>query len=266
MSITTASLTNTYDFPVGRRVFVQREVEKRARARGITTVADKATQCLAHDTALLGKRMRVHAGFDGLYGADAVQVDNQIDHGVTGFDGYLESQERMYLGESRGQAAAQLRRALLPEGPGAVIRLPYAQQHAEIDAMLARLEEPDLAQLMTDIPDVLPTVGRLRAINVRYGEVLNSYETQPSTDDLRAADAIGQELLAETLVLIQAHFIANAPQDHEGRAYLLEPILRQNDAIRAARRRRRPARDIDPDTGVDLPEGGEPVEDELPSA
>jgi hypothetical protein len=109
-------------------------------------------------------------------------------------------------------------------------------------------------------------VARLQILNQRYGDVLNSYETQPSTDDLRAADARGQELLAQTLVLIQAHFIVNAPEDHEGRAYLLEPILRQNDAIRASRRRRRPPRDIDPDTGVDLPEADEPAEDELPIA
>lgn len=266
MAITTASLANIYGFPVGRRVFVQREVEKRARALGITAVADKAAQGVAHDTALLSKRIRARAGSDAVYGPEAARVDNQLDHCVTGFDAFLESQSRMYLGERRGESAARLRHALLPDGPGAVIRLPYAQQHAQIDAMLARLEEGDLAQLTSDIPDALPTVGRLRTINVRYGEVLNSYEIQPSTDDLRAADAIGQELLAETLVLIQAHFIANAPQDHEGRAHLLEPILRQNDAIRASRRRRRPPRDVDPDTGVELPEGDEPVEDELPSA
>ncbi|HWN68060.1 MAG TPA: DUF6261 family protein [Haliangium sp.] len=266
MSVTTASLTNTYDFPVGRRVFVQREVERRARDRGITTVADKAAQGLAHDTALLGKRIRLRASFDRLYGDDAVQLDNQVDHCVTGFDGYLESQERMFLGESRSQAAAQLRRALLPEGPGAVIRLPYAQQHAEVDALLARLEEPDLTAYLAELEDVMPRVARLQIVNQRYGEVLNSYQVQPSADELKAGDVIGQELLAETLVLIQAHFITNAPQDQEGRAYLLEPILRQNDAIRASRRRRRPPRDIDPDTGVDLPESDEPVEDESASA
>lgn len=266
MAVTTASMTNIYGFPIGRRVFVQREVEKRARARGITTVADKAAQCVAHDTALLSKRIRVRAGSDALYGPDAVHVDNLLDHCLMGFDVFLDSQSRLYLGEPRGEAAGRLRHALLPDGPAAVIRLPYAQQHAEIDALLARLEEPDLAGLLTEIPDVQPTVARVKTINRRYGEVLNAYETQPSTDELRAADALGQELLAETLVLIQAHFITNAPQDHEGRAYLLEPILRQNDAIRATRRRRRPPQDIDPDTGVDLPEGDAPAEDELPSA
>lgn len=266
MAVTTASLTKIYGFPIGRRVYVQREVEKRARARAIATVADKAAQGLAHDMALMGKRIRVRASSDALYGPDAVSVDNQLDHCVTGFDAFLDSQERMYLGERRGEVASRLRRELLPGGPGAVIRLPYVQQHAYIDAMLARLDEPGLAEHMAEMPELLPMVARLRTLNQRYGEVLNAYDTPPSTDDLRAADARGQELLAETLVLIQAHFIVNAPLDHEGRAYLLEPILRQNEAIRTTRRRRRPARDVDPETGVDLPEVDVPSGDEPPAA
>lgn len=265
MVIPTSSLTNLYGFPVGRRVFVLREVEKRARARGLPAIADKAAQGVAHDSALLTVGIRRRAGSSAVYGVRAMELDNQIDHAVTGFDAFLDSQARLFLNEPRGEAAAHFRHALLPGGPGAVIRLPYTQQHAEIDAMLARLEEPDLVTRVGELPEIVPMAGRLRTLNQQYGDSLNEYDRQPSSDDMRAADARGQELLAETLTLLLAHFISNAPDDHEGRAYLLEPILRQNEAIRASRRRRRKPRDVDPDTGVELPETDPPVENEPPA-
>ncbi|MEM9461108.1 MAG: hypothetical protein AAGF11_43490 [Myxococcota bacterium] len=64
----------------------------------------------------------------------------------------------------------------------------------------------------------------------------------------------GQELLAQSVVLVLAHHIAS--QDLETTRDLLAPIDRQSDAIRNARRRRRQPNDVDPTTGedVDLPE------------
>lgn len=66
----------------------------------------------------------------------------------------------------------------------------------------------------------------------------------------------GQELLAQSVVLILAHYIAH--KDKDITRELLAPVERQSKAIRAARRRRRQPTDIDPTTGEETGEETDP--------
>lgn len=244
---------NIYEFPPGRRIFAAGEIERRATARNLPAIAAHCTRVIAHDREILRIFLRRDAGGGGQYGSDAPAIDNLVDHALVGFHAHLDAQSRMFLGEPRGTSAATVRQALFPNGPGAITQLPYAQQHAQTDAMLAHLEEPSLVEHVNALSDLPPLIERIRTLNAQYGQALHAYGRIPSPDELRALRARGQELMAEVVAMILAHFATLDPPDPEGRAHMLAPVVHQNEAIRSSRRRRRRPQDIDPDTGEELP-------------
>ena len=82
-------------------------------------------------------------------------------------------------------------------------------------------------------------------------------------DPASAAQATAQDTLAATLGLIIGTFALAQPADTAIRDDLLEPILKQNEAMRQIFRRRRTATDVDPQTGDELPaepDAGKPPE------
>lgn len=264
------SLTGTYAFPTGRRVYTAQEVQKRAAKRALKKIARYAASLAAHDRKTLDMEIRRRAGVGGSYGPDALELDAQEDRALSGLDMSLEAQVRLYTEASeRGSAAARIRRAVFPEGVAAITRLSFVQQCVAVDALLDRMAAPDLAEEMATLPELGPIVEHVRALNEQYRESIDDYERGvPTTEEVRAAQSQGQQMLAELLVLILGHYISEAPDDDEGRGDMLEPILRQNEAIRVARQRRRVPGDVNPDTGdeVDLPgaDDGAPA-DEAPA-
>jgi hypothetical protein len=140
------------------------------------------------------------------------------------------------------------------------------QQRVDVDLMLVTYMEAPLAPARAELPDLDVMMARVSEINQQYGASIDDYDrSRPRTEELREAQKLGQTLLAETVVLIAARHILASPEQQPAVAALLEPILRQNEAIRATRRRRRKPRDIDPGTGIELPEdapdepGPEPI-------
>lgn len=84
-----------------------------------------------------------------------------------------------------------------------------------------------------------------------YGDALiEGKESVPSPQELREAQAQGQELFLEVVAVIVAEFAG--VEDKSARDELLEPVYEQHEAMRLARRRRRAGTDIDPDTGDEL--------------
>lgn len=257
-----------YQFPPGRRAFAMADVAQRASARHMDAVVAHASLGVAHDRKLMELELRFKAGYDGAYGLDARVVDQLIDRALTGLDGYLDSQERIY-GESsaRGAAANAIRQALFPDGPGAITRLPFGEQHERTGVLLARAAGEDLAEHVSALPDLPPMLAEVDTLNQDYGRVLKDYaQDVPTREELREANERGQAYLAETVILILAHFVTHAPEDHDGLEHVIEPILRQNAMVRDARRRRRKPEDIDPDTGEELELPAEPGEPGEPAA
>ena len=267
MPTTPAQLVNLYGFSASRRIFSLTEVERRARQRGLPMIADHALVSLEHDRGILQRSLIQDADSPyGAYSAEAGVVDNLLDHAIVGFHGYLDAQARIFIGQDRGKSGEVLRNAAFPRGPGAITRLPYAQQHAQVEAMLDRLDHSDLDPHLAALPDVAELLERIRTLNAEYGRVLHDYPVRLTGDELRVFNARGQNFLAEVVAMILAHF-AVVERVHpdaaaEGREYLLEPILRQNQAIRQGRRRRRQPRDIDPATGEEFPTSEPDLEDE----
>lgn len=263
MTPTAASFINIYDLPPGRRIYAATEIQRRTLERNIPAVILRCALLLDSDRNLLRMLMLRAAGSEGQHGPEASEIDALFDHVLVGFHDHLFAQSRIFLGEPRGASAAALRQAVFPDGPGAITQLPYVQQHAQAEAMLAHLDGPELVTHVAALPELPPMITRVREISARYGAALPPHAQVPSTETIRAARARGHELMCEIVAMILAHFATVDPVDPEGRAYLLEPIMSQNEAMRVTRRRRRRPVDIDPDTGVELPD--EPG-DELPAA
>lgn len=262
-----AYFSNLHRYPTGRRVHALTEVERRAREKGIAHVAVHARRGVLHDQATLALEHERRGERRAIYGADAPTFDNLLDHALLGFEHYLQTQVRVFTADSvRGKAAGKLQASLFPRGAAALTRLAFMEEHEEVNVLLARVDTKELAEAVAVLPDARPLLDRIRELNQLYGKSLKDYgRPVPSLEELQAARDRGQELMVETVVLILAHYIMNAPDDDEDRAYLLEPIIRQNELIRQARRRRRAPGELDEEPGTDGTDAEAQVLDRLVS-
>lgn len=270
MSIRPAGLVSLYKFTTGRRLHALREIARRAMALVIGPVVTHATRAIAHDQKVMTMEATIDAAGTSQHGPDAAILDRQVDRAITGLELHLNAQVRMY-GEQHpiGKDATLVRDELLPDGAGAITFLPYATQHERIDALLVIAEDPDseLGKAVARVPGLSAMFTHLRTHNDAYGASLQDYDRgRPTREELAEAQAEGQDNLAEVVFVIMAHY-AGQPELRAQRDSLLEPVLRQNEAIRLARRRRRLPGDVDPDTGIELPTPGGELPDngnELP--
>lgn len=258
-------LPTLYRFPAGRCEFTLREVARRAGALSKAEIMALATRGADHAHGFLGTLFRAQNSHGGQYPPEAVGADNLVDHLVGGIDAYLELQIRVYPGEPRAASAERLRAELLPHGVAAITQLPYTEQHAQVNTMLERADDADLADDVAALPEMRSLLDRVRAHNTRYGEILSNVVSRATSAERREAQQGCQELLAATVGLIIGHYALHEPDNTADRDHLLEPILHQNAAIGAARRQRRQPRDVDPGTGDELPPT-EPIEAPQPTA
>jgi hypothetical protein len=266
MILRPAAMASLYRFPTGRRLHAQREIARRATVLAIAPILAHTTRAITHEERVMAMEAAIAAATSTQYGTSAPELDRQVDRAITGTDLHLEAHVRVY-GEHHpiGRDARLVREELLPDGARAITRLPYATQHERVAALLAAAEAPgtELAAAVQRIPALPDMLAQLRVVNDQYGASLQDYDRgRPTREELAEAQAEGQDLLAESVFVIMAHY-AGQPALRAERDSLLEPVLRQNEAIRQARRRRRGAVDIDPDTGAELPDtGGELPDDD----
>jgi hypothetical protein len=262
MASDAASLINLYQLSTGRRQHALGEVERRARALSASDIALLAAQALAHDRELAMMEIEVTAGNRNQHGPAAMALDAQVDRALTGIEDYLEVQIRVFGEDSaRGRDAAFLGRELFPGGAAAITSRSYVLEHESILALLRRAREDALAEAVARIPELPAMLAQLDALDRQYGESLQDYDRgRPTRDAIKAAQAHGRELMARVVAAILTRH-ALQPDRTDERDHLLEPILRQSEAVRAARQRRRRPRDIDPsgpgdelDTDPDAPE------------
>lgn len=258
MVIRVSELSNLYKFPLGRCVFALRSVEKRAQGVGQRDVALLAGRHAGGAQEAMELVMRFQAGYDSLYPPETTAVDNIVDRCLTGVAGYLDVQIRVYPDEPRGEAAERVLRALFPAGVAAVSRLPFAEEHEQVNTLLERATAEDLAEDVRTLPELVGLLERLDERNREYGELLRQAQLAPTREDVRQAQQRCQDRLAETLSLIIGLYALHSPERTDERDHLLEPIMRQNEALRLLRRRRRVPVDVDPQTGEELPSPASP--------
>jgi hypothetical protein len=262
MLLPASSMVKITRFPLSRCLFVLQEIRARALARDVAEIAAQIGLAIPRVQDALDLDQRQRASRTSRFPVEARDVDELVDASVVGLDDYCESQMSLFRGEPRAGAAARVKRALLPEGVASIVRLPYADQHTRIDALLARAQAPDLLDDVALLPDMTAVLGRMRALNGHYGEILRDHEGRLTRQDVRARQDECHELLCSVACLVIGHFVT-LPERHADRDYLLEPILRENEALRERRRRRRADGDASQDPDGVLPEpddAGDPAD------
>ena len=258
MLLIASDAVHLYKFPLGRCLFALRGVQARAVETNQTEVATLAGRGAELAQTAMDMTLRFQASYGSKYPPAALALDTIVDRCLGGVSGYLDVQIRMYPEEPRGEAAERLLRALFPDGVAAVTSLPFAEEHGQVNVILDRAQASDLAADVEALPELPSLLARLRERNDEYGAVLRQQQDGPSRDELRAVYRQCQDRLAETMALIIGLYALRSPDNIEERDHLLEPIVQQNQALRAIRRRRRVPIDVDPSTGeeIDDPEPG----------
>ena len=254
-----SQLFNIYLFPPGRGIHALERVAVGATALDLDEISAHSALGIAQLRKVKALYTRHRTGRTNLYGTDTFALDTLVDHGLSSVDGHLSGQQRLFpAGHPRAEAAALIRPILFPEGVGAITSQSFVQQRVSVDDLVAAYYQPALEPSRASLPELDPMIERVAELNQQYGASIDAYDRdRPSREELREAQELGQTYLVETAVLIMAQCVRSAPEQRPAVAALLEPILRQNEAVRETRRRRQPPRDVDPGTGIELP-GDEP--------
>ncbi|HWN68990.1 MAG TPA: hypothetical protein VNM90_15235, partial [Haliangium sp.] len=218
-------MPDLYRFSPGRVLWALRQVQLRAQRINKTEIAALATIGMSEAQAALDVRLRFQSNQTSQYPPEAAAADNLVDHGVAAIEGYLEVQARMFQGEARAAAAERLRAALLPDGIAAITKLPYAEQHGAVAALLMRAADAALAADVTALPELGSLLQRLTGFNDQYGAVLGQAAVRTSREELHQAELRCQETLEATAGLIVGHFRLHEPDNTAARNHLLEPIV-----------------------------------------
>jgi len=260
MVVPAAEYLNFYKIPVGRAAFALGHVRRRAEDLGEAEIAELAGRAADECRLTLALELRAIGQSRGLYSPQATTMDSLVDRCLGGTGSYLDAQMRIFPGEPRGEAAERIMQAIFPGGVASVTRLPYAEEHAHVNVLLDRLESPELADAVALLPELPELIARLRQRNDAYGDALRTAHEAPTRAEVRQARQRCQDLLAATTGLILG-LCALRDADQDDRCeQLLEPIVRQNDAMAAVHRRHGVIRDVDPDTGEEFAaEAGEDV-------
>lgn len=254
MALPASSLLRLGRFPLARCLFVLEQVRARALARAVPAVAAAAEHAVARVKDALDLDQRQRALRTTRFPPEARELDQLVDAAVIGLDTYCESQIDLFRGQERAAAAARLRRILLPDGIIGITRLPYVDEHMQIEALLARAAAADVLADVALLPDMAAILARVREVNAAYGQMLRDAHETLTRADVRARHDECQELLCQVTGLILGQFI-ETPARHADRDYMLEPILRGDEALRERRRRRRAHGDAgDESPGDRLPE------------
>lgn len=251
MQLPASSLLKLTRFPLALCEFVFQQVRERALALDVPAVVALAEYGIARAKVAMEVDHDQRMQHPTQYPPETREVDQLVDAAVSGFNGFCESQIALFRGEERAAAAARLRNALLPRGVKDVTQLSYVEQHAQINALLARAQEPDLRADLTIVPELGVMLARIGELNTRYGDLLGQSMGMLTRQDVRAHHDEVQEILCTLACLIIGHF-GTLPERHDVRDRLLDPILRQHEALRERRRRRRASRKAGDDAPDDL--------------
>jgi hypothetical protein len=249
MTADLASLFNLYVFPTGRRLFAHAQVLKLAQQQGIEDLASHASAAIKQDRKTLA--LEQEWGSDEtrpLPDADATRIDNLLDRALSAFrdaaqalaDGADPEDEIIPMVNS-------LLKAIFPAGVAAVTTLPFVEELAVVEGILAKLKGP--LKKTVDELGLSRQVKRLAKLAEQYRAALTAPSASLKFGDVRAARARGQDMLLETVVIILARHRSSSAEDMSARSALLEPVLNQNDEIRRYMRSRRTVADVNPETG-----------------
>lgn len=254
MSSSLSEFLNVYVFPPGRRGFVLRSMAEEARRLALEDLAQGMEQAVEHEGQLRDMERTLAADQARRAPPRLRELDPELDLTIGAMFRQLSEAAAVLKGTPRAEAAERILGDLFPEGAAAVVHAAYPEQAAECESVLSKLQREYADDVRA--AGIEPYVERMAVLTPEYVSLVKAYDTGDgvTSDQVRAAREQGQENLLVALVKVLGHYADPTPQNLQARAELLAPFRFHTEAIRRYYRSRRSVRDVDPDTGDELPE------------
>jgi len=253
MSSDFTDLIDLYLFPTGRRIYAQRQALAVASKLGISVLAGQLEANIVADRATRDKELGWTGHDSRKHAPGAPAVDAVVDRTLSALDETTKARLVAFGPQSEvGKAALRVQKRIFPMGVQAITSLTYVEEHESVSTILGLLNPGgELAEDAKTLK-VDDLVEQLGEVNQRYGQVIGKGDANDVTHDvIRKAQAEGQRNLLKVVAWILGHY-QDDEKDLETRLALLDPIVRENEAIRLHRRNRRRPTDVDPETGEEI--------------
>jgi hypothetical protein len=228
---------------------------KSAATNNFVALVTHADVCIAHDRQTLVVEASWYAQSASTEGNPELRkLDRVLDPLVTSLRDTIDSQVRASSpGDPLVEKGLQLTQTLFPRGSSAITRATYPDEAAEVERVLEEIAKPVWSDVVTAF-GLTRITGRIQTVIVEYRALLEAPAAQGvKYADVKAMRSKGQSLMLQAIAMVLGKYPSDSEVDRQGRALLLGPILRQNEAIGDYLKGRRTVPDVNPDTGEELP-------------
>jgi hypothetical protein len=253
MEATLDSLFNLYVLSTGRRTFVLQQMKPIAAELEQKSLVTMINRALEHET----KTLKLEAKWEASgYASDpqkVKKVDAKVDRALSALrDSALAASQAAEQGDPIQATAQELIGQIFPGGVQAVSSTPYVEELAAVDTMVMQLRGP-LARHVEDL-GLERFVKRLAELAKEYREAQEEKRgNEVNFGDVRAARALGQELLLQAVAVVLGTFYGSGAEHTRVRSMLMTPMMEQQEAVRQYLKFKKPIEDIDPETGEAKP-------------
>jgi hypothetical protein len=235
--------------PNGRAQWACKQIAERASAPEHAAIREHALAAAAHFKACAQGRRLLAQQRNLPPDRRLSELDNTLDRLLTAI---MSNTQQLAVNldtdDPLRKQALTFHAHFFPSGVAAYTHLPWTLQTTEINNFTSEARE----RFADDLRDLglLPLFDRLERLNAEFQALLEASPAQSLTASaLVAQESAGQTLLHEIVAAALGLTWRETPENLQTRAHLLQPLLDQLDALRRARQRRRPATDINGDTG-----------------
>jgi hypothetical protein len=153
-------------------------------------------------------------------------------------------------------AARTILGQIFPEGLKPIVFLSFENQLSMSEIVLARFKgEPEKGDLheAAAVSGITSYVEQLGELNDKFRDELEKFaRKETSYDVIEAAESRGNRFMKRLVALIIGTYHQETKEAEERRNTLLGPINEQCERMRQGRKGRRPAQDVDPETGDEI--------------
>jgi len=250
-----AFFSDVYVFTPGRRVLSMQQVKTAATTDNFATLTAHADVCVAHDRQTLVVEASWNAQSASSAGNPELrQLDRSLDPLITSLRNTIDSQvQASSPDDPLVEKGLQLTQTLFPRGSAAITKASYPDEAAEVERILDEVAKPKWADVVTAF-GLARITGRIQTVAVKYRALLDApVQGGLKYADVKAMRSKGQSLMLQAIAMALGKYPSDSEADRQGRALLLGPILRQNEAIGQYLKSRRNVPDVNPDTGEEQP-------------
>lgn len=252
------AISSLYRQPTGRRLYAMRKTKEMVQREAHLLALVEA--CLAHDTALLEKRTRFveQRGIKPNWPPKAIELDQEHDRLLSSMDRVVDGMLYGPVGALTTIAAGKLKSTLFAGGLASLTQLDFVQQREQTQVWVTRLARESKEEIA--VLGLKPIFDRLVAVIAEFGQIIDQNKPQATVtyEQIRQDEAIGHEMMLRYVVGVCGRYLSDSPEDCDGRARLLAPILEQNEIV-GELYRKRAVTDVNPDTGDVVDPAVQPV-------